>query len=47
MQRFRHEHLPDWCYVAVPSHPAGQKVGQVMPGHSGHWPAPTIGRTQA
>jgi hypothetical protein len=47
MQRFRHEQLPDWCYVTIPGNPAGQKVGRVMLGHTGHWPAPAIWRTQA
>lgn len=47
MLTFRHEQLPDWCYVAIPGNTAGQKVGRVMLGHTGHWLAPAIGRTQA
>ena len=42
MLKIKHEQLPDWCYVAIPSNPPGEKVGRVKWGHTGYWPAPEI-----
>ena len=39
---FKHEQLPDWCYVTVPGNPAGQNVGRVLLGHTGYWLAHEI-----
>lgn len=47
MLTFRHERLPDECYVAIPGNPAGQKVGRVMLGQPGRQPAPAIARARA